>query len=518
MSDEPLLTWKGRRVRAPGEGIDAATRKVPAAPRPGSLFFVPSPLEGWGLDVLLQRLSDDSVVILLEVDPELRRFCDGRFRSHLGPQREDPRLLWLETDSEAAVSSLFEKLPLDGLRRCEFLTLGGSWLAHSARYRQVFQRLDDGLTRWWANRMTFLHLGPLWVRNLFDNLKAREFSPRPWPTWDEKPIFVCGAGVTLESAVLFLKESRHRWHLLAVDTALPVLHEAGLVPDGVVCVESQHANLRDFSGWKGASVPLFADLTAHPSSTRVFSQLPYWFVSEFAPLALWRRWPWDSAFIPRLPPLGSVGVVAAWVAWRLTRGPVVLAGLDFSYPPGKTHARGAPALTSLLAGTDRLHPMEQVGTWDRPGLRSVRRGWLTTPVLESYAGLLAERAAAEAHRTWVWQNLGLPLGLPPWQGSFPPPSPPSNRPEEAEAPASVQAATWLRKERVLWSEILSDFQALNESSDPSVWARLQARLREADYLTFSFPDPHPRLATDWLVRVLTQVRWISERMGGTPAA
>ncbi len=154
MNLEPLLTWKGRRVRLPGEGPDAAAQKVPSAPlRPGSLFFIPSPLEGWGVDALLERLPDEGAVVLLEKDPELRDHCRRAFEDFLGPRAVDPRLFWLDADTEDSIGSLFSVLPLHRLRRCEFLTFNGAWLADSERYREVFARLNDGLTRWWSNRM-----------------------------------------------------------------------------------------------------------------------------------------------------------------------------------------------------------------------------------------------------------------------------------------------------------------------------------------------------------------------------
>lgn len=512
MTPAPLLTWKGRRVRSPGDTPETAAGKVPPPPlRPGSLFFVPSPLEGWGLDVLLARLPAEAAVVLMEKDDELRDRCRSAFSDFLGAFHHDPRLHWLEADSEAAVQALFARLPLAQLRRCEFLTLNGAWISHAARYREVFARLESGLTRWWSNRLTSIHLGPLWVRNLFDNLSSiPEFTP--WPDWGDRPILVCGAGVTLEQALFQLLPQRDDWRILAADTALPVLKDFGVRPDGVVSLEAQHANLRDFAGWRGSNVPLFADLTSYPPATRVFGSAPYWFVSEFAELQWWDRFPWS---IPRLPPLGSVGVAAAAIAWRLTRGPVVFAGLDFSFPRGRTHARGAPALTALAASTDRLHPMEQTGSWPRHGVQGVASGWLTTPVLQAYAGVLADQARTEATRTFVAHPGGLPLGLELWRGvaARGPLVTPSTKPVQGPPPRD-----WLRAERARWQALCDAFTHLNTTPDDrQAWEDLRVGLREVDYLTFSFPDPDFRPASDWLIRALKQLEWILARTANDEA-
>ena len=295
MNDDPLLTWKGRRVRLPGDGPETAARKVPPSPlRPGSLFFVPAPLEGWGLEVLLDRLPAESAVVVFDKDEELERRCREAFARFLGPKAGDPRLFRLAADSEAAVRELFSRLPMPKLRRCEFLALNGAWTSQAPRYRQVFARFDQGLTRWWANRITSVHLGQLWVKNLFDNLASPDFRASPWPDWGDQPVLVCGAGETLESALPWAAAHRDRLRLVAADTALPVFRTWGLTPDAVVCLEAQHANLRDFAGWKARPVPLFADLTAYPPSTRVFANPPHWFATTFADLDLWGRWPWAS--------------------------------------------------------------------------------------------------------------------------------------------------------------------------------------------------------------------------------
>lgn len=510
MNEGPLLAWKGRRVRSPGDTPEVIARKVPTGPlRPGSLFFVPSPLEGWGLEVLLDRLPADGAVVVFEKDPELEERCRQEFYSFLGHRVDDPRLFRLETDTESAVQALFQRLPLGRLRRCEWLTVNGAWVAHGPRYRELFARIDRGLTRWWSNRMTEIHLGPLWTKNLIDNLQGLQFPGLNWPDWGEAPVLVCGAGPSLESAVTALGQQRSRWRVLAADTALSVLKAGGIVPDAVVCVEAQHANLRDFAGWLGADVQLFADLTSLPAATRIFRHPPHWFISRFAPIQLWERWPWAS--IPCLPPLGSVGVVAAWIAWRLTRGPVVLAGLDFSFPPGKTHAREAPSLGQRLTLTDRLRPVEIPGTWQRPGQHPSSQGWLTTPVMEGYAQTLIDQARSESTRTWVWSDQGLPLGLPRWPSQGPlEPLPSLARPER---PKSSGSDRWLQDEKNRWELVLRTFEAMNRApDDESVWSVLEQQLRAVDYLTFSFPDPEFRRDSDWLIRAQVHVRWALGRI------
>lgn len=501
MSSEPLRSWKGRRVRSPGDDPRAAARKVPAAPRSGSLFFIPSPLEGWGIDVLIGRLPRDSVAVVFENDTILEARLRPAFETYLAEHAADPRLFRLTADTEEAVRELFDRLPLNTLRRVEFLPLNGAWLAHAARYRAILARLEEGVQRWWTNRVTAMHLGRLWVKNLFENLSSPTFSLEPWPHWGNDTVLVCGAGPTLESVLPWAHLHRHRLRIVAVDTALRALKSWNLMPDAAVAVESQHANLDDFAGWSGAGVRLFADLTSFPAATRVFGQPPCWFVSHFAPLDFWSRWTgWHD--VPVFPPLGSVGVLAAQVAWTLTRGSVILAGLDFSYTAGKSHARGTPAVEGALRSASRLSPVD-LPVW--------ADGWASTPALTVYASLLAERARDHADRVWVWEKAGSDLGLRPWPRNILLEKLGQTAVSHAVPHHSVQA--WLDGERQRWREALDLFARINAAPTEADWSALEACLRSLDYLTFDFPDPEFRRDSDWLIRAKNRVQWMSERIG-----
>jgi hypothetical protein len=502
MSPVPLQSWKGRRVRSGGDDAVAAARKVPETPRSGSLFFIPSPLEGWGVDVLLDRLPADSAVVVFEKDIELEAFLSDAWNEVLGDRVRHPRLFRLRTDSETAVQELFGALPQNSLRRVEFLPLNGAWLPNGARYRAILQRLDEGVKRWWSNRITSMHLGGLWIKNLFANLTSDRFSLEPWPHWGTDTVLVCGAGPTLDKALPWAHAHRDRLRIVAADTALGALKPWNIVPDAVVAVESQHANLDDFSGWNGAPVTLFADLTSFPPATRVFSTPPCWFVSEFAPLRFWSRWPkWGP--VPVLPPLGSVGVLAAQIGWTLTRGSVILAGLDFSFLAGKSHARGTPPVEAVLRTSSRLNPVGQP-VWSP-------EGWATSPVLATYSALLADRARPHADRVWVWEPAGAELGLKPWPRATLLDKL-SHRGSPSAGPHLAQA--FVAGERTRWTEALDAFERINNDPSEDHWRALEAALAEIDYLTFDFPDPEFRRESDWLVRAKNRVVWISQRFAG----
>jgi hypothetical protein len=240
--------------------------------------------------------------------------------------------------------------------------------------------------------------------------------PAP-PLVTARPVLVAGAGPSLEAALPLIRRFRPRLTVLCADTALPVLAEAGLVPDWVYALEAQHYNLEDFLSCRDPSLLLLCDLCSCPAVLRLFPRrLP--FATRFHPLALFDRLSAAGLLPPELPALGSVGVTAARAALELTAGPVLLAGLDLSYPDGRTHARGAPSHRRELAGCSRLTPMgmrpfEAIA--GRPRLRLRGKGGaavLSDLVLRSYS-LQLQSFTAAAGRVFDLGSEGLETGARP---------------------------------------------------------------------------------------------------------
>ncbi len=261
------------------------------------------------------------------------------------------------------------------------------------------------------------------MRNLLDNLPLLAVAGDATDLSTDLPVIVAGAGPSLDGVVPALCALRDRFALVAADTALPALALAGLAPDLVVCLEAQQANLRDFLPARPAPSRLACELAGHPDTPRLFPGRCSLFSTAFAPIALLDRLEAAGLAPLRLPALGSVGVAAAWMALRLTTAPVLLAGLDFSYPRGATHARGTPSHLAALVGAGRLSPPGQSTVAALAG-RAISReasagggGVRTDNVLRSYRDLLEsvvrdDDAARPASRIRSIGGEGLPCGAP----------------------------------------------------------------------------------------------------------
>ncbi len=376
---------------------------------PGRLLLVFSPALWYGVAELLAELPADGAVLCLETDPGLASLSLERMPEAL---REDPRVAFVTGGNPRAWTEAATRL--GRFRRSQPVSLSGGADLDPAAYREAAFILDEEFSAYWRNRASLAAMGRLWVRNIFRNLaRMDEISPR-MPARISGAAVVCGAGPSLEAALPLIARHRDKLRVVAADTAAGPLAQYGIVPDLVVCLEAQIWNLRDFLPLEETSFALLADISSHPSTFRLpgaANSLSIVRIFEGALMARLRSL--DLPFLD-LPPLGSVGVHALHVAARLGAGPIFVAGLDFAFERGKTHARGSPALDSDLRSASRLAPpgSRTLAASFQKGVRPCPndRG-LTDPVLSHYAAQAAEEIGVSGVEVIdLRKGFGLPLG------------------------------------------------------------------------------------------------------------
>ncbi len=517
--DEPLLVetgrgftvlHRGKNLYSSSEPREAARRRAEAARlQERSLVLVPGLGLGYGLELLLEKLPAGSLLLCVETDPRLYALAASF------PPPRDPRLI-LAAEPQAAVETVRAQ-GLHRFRRVQVVPLCGSYHLDRAGYDALLRSLEEEIRQFWQNRITLAHMSRLWLRNLFSNLSILTAGGQaPCPAGG-RPILVAGAGPSLETALPRIARVRDRLTLLAVDTALPAL--AGLAPDWVYALEAQHYNLEDFLPSRDPALTLLCDLSSCPAVLRLFPRRRA-FATRFHPLALFDRLRAAGLLPPELPPLGSVGVTAVQAALSLSAGPVLLAGLDFCYPEGRTHARGAPSHRRALAACSRLAPLgagilEALAA--RPRLRvrgKAGREYPSDLVLRSYS--LQLRALAQSSgRLWDLGVEGLETGARllrsdeeldallasgPW-----PPAPVL----PAFAPAAAEVLDFLRAEAGLLKEAEEELvQGLKAGTGPG------PATARVDYILLATPEADPRRLAERgnLALALANARWLRARL------
>ena len=380
-----------------------------------TLILCLSPVLGYGLKELTEKLPASSYILALEYDQMLMRFsldhCD------FSPFAQQ-RFSYIRTDSVAEVLKKIESLPLFPFKKCLVLSCSGGVQLNQTFYDEVRLYADEVISRFWKNRITLMHLGRNYAHNTFRNLlslarpmmgsltRSPESSPAESSVWcvpssknrfrlltgDErirKPLLVAGAGPSLDTARDFIIKNRNSFFLLAVDAAAAALLP-DIQPDAIVLVESQYWIDSAFIGLRKYGIPVFADLTASPRALQACGGNVYFFCTEYARLKYLEHL-YQTLQPLILPPMGSVGLTALQLALALAAPhlPVLHTGLDFAWQNGLTHAAGSSPIKKLFAEINRTESPYKLSLSTGMQRISGKRGlsYWTTPVLSGYAEL-----------------------------------------------------------------------------------------------------------------------------------
>jgi hypothetical protein len=427
------VSYKGKTLLSTVDPEALADSVVAALPkhRGPVLYFCPSPLYGYGLQLLLKSIVADSdvesAVLCVEADHKLLGFSKETMDESL---LANPRFLLAQANDAAALCALVrETWGSRRFRRVEQLRLGGGWRFSPELYDSLADTLRREIALGWGNAMTLVKLGRRYARNALLNLALLPRSPALSALdFGDAPLLVLGAGPSLDSfldglAAHFgdLSEGRQPFKIICVDTVLSSLYQRRIKPDLVVALESQHWNLRDFIGLGGWEIPVAMDLSALRSTGEMLGGHPRLFFTPWTTLSLFSRLKSAGLLPEEFPPMGSVGLSAAAIACRLSSGPVIVAGMDFSFTLDLSHARSAPAHLEKLRRQTRLcSPIDPAGAFRKGCFAALSKTGETVrsnQTMKNYRDLFQRefaRPLGEAGRGGRIRDLagsGLDLGL-----------------------------------------------------------------------------------------------------------
>ncbi len=489
------LWYRGRSIYSRHDPSAAPVKAALAAvDSAGTLYLVPSPCLCHGLGELAGRMKEGSAILCVETDQELMALAVEASRDL---RSAHPGLALIRSDDLRAAVDWARGM--GSFRRVELVRLSGGYDLDRPFYDALLSALVAEVALGLRNRVTLVRMGRLWARNLVRNLGSLPWEDAVRPLPDNSAVAVCGAGPSLDAALPFLLRNAGRLHVMACDTACGPLAAAGVPVDSIVCLEGQVYNLADFLPMEGRRARLCVDLSAHPSSFRALSGPKLLLASAWDDSGLHGRLAAAGLPILGVPPLGSVGVLALHLARVLHGGPILFAGLDFGFEPGRTHCSGSPVELAEARRESRLYRRD--GRWAatfRPGVRTLAGGALCDPALSMYAGLAAEELerAGSGGRVTVDLRTGARHPLPAAAAGFTAAErilagcPVAGRPAVAEPGAPGEAAEWRRRaEGFLETEarVMGELRgALRDGCDRE---RLSGLVTRADWSFSHFPDP-----------------------------
>ena len=487
---------------AQGERLAA---EIPSKER--TLYFCPSPLYGYGLSVLLDKLKPSSVVLCVEADEKLFEIS----RKALG--ENSCRLSLLKATSPESVCGFVRKTYGErAFRRLEEIRLGGGWQLFPRIYEDLAQALRREIALEWGNAITLIHLGRLYTRNLIRNLSILHESDNISSLNYSTPALVLGAGPSLDSSLEELSAlwkgkipapEERRFRIICVDTCLPALNERQIRPDLVVILESQHWNLRDFTGLRDLKIDAAIDLSALPASGRVLAGKRYFFATQWTRLTLFKRLG-EAGLLPEIfHPLGSVGLSAVNLALNAGACPVITGGIDFSYTLDAYHARSTPGNLSLQLGQNRFRRLFSAEAafreGSKPAISKAGNQTRSDPAMLNYRNIFEQEFGGNKNLLDI-SGSGLPLGLKtlnPTEAFAILNASGKNETSHPAFPPRVKNLFSNQREKIaafirLEMETLETLKDMLSGIIPSDTNRLEELLDTADYLWAHFPDAYRR--------------------------
>ena len=494
---------------------------------PDTLILCYAPALGYGLHELLEKMPSGCHILTVDFDKQLYDFfrenCICANNSFAGDRRISSVLL----KSPAEIVSIMNegKLvpPPGSFKRAVVVKMSGGTAFCEEAYSAVTEYVDSFIQNFWKNHITLTRMGRMYALDIFRNLKAIENSNggniRPLKKESvSKPILVIGAGTSVDKLLPKLTEHRQNFFILCVDAALPALLQNGIRPDGVVAVECQVAIEKAYIGAAESCIHVIADLTSRPRVTRLCGGNVSFFLSEYCTMPFMKELT-DVAHsngIPVFPPLGSVGLYAVEIALYLRKPgtPVFVCGLDFSFVPGQTHCKGAPAHTAAALTANRLKPLGFPGASYNYSAHTIAgkadRTEYTDAALSGYGALYAERYK-NVEKLFDCAETGMKSSLPliGVDAMF---SLTESLCDYAEATEPIFAAPAASQPESRYVENqlkkLSRIKAiLTGSEEPRSDTELEELITECGYLYAHFPDCAAgfRMTQDFLNRIRAEV-------------
>lgn len=191
-----------------------------------------------------------------------------------------------------------------------------------------------------CTRMTIQHAGAAWTQQALGNIVWASKRPGMEALCDVEGLnaaVVVGAGPTLPGALGFLNAIQDRVPILAADSAVPRLVDAGIHPHVVVAIDRKEAPMRSASRLDPSKTGLVTSEYVHPGYRDMEAAfkvtcLQHFWCSKLHPVGTRKTWS-NMTF---------VGGTATEIARAMGARTIYLVGLDFAFAPdGSTHVAGA---------------------------------------------------------------------------------------------------------------------------------------------------------------------------------
>jgi hypothetical protein len=187
-TEDPLLvdTGRGLSIFYCGKSLYSSRDPIAGARKIASsmqfeeqtLIFIPSPLLFHGFDDIMEKLPSSCAILCVEADESLSALSLAAAREAL----KDRRVFYIRTSDPEQAGRYLEKMGAYRFRRTRLLPLNAGYALNKGTYDRILSKLDTVIQTYWRNRMTLMHMGPLWVKNIFINLSELSEAEITYPS------------------------------------------------------------------------------------------------------------------------------------------------------------------------------------------------------------------------------------------------------------------------------------------------------------------------------------------------
>lgn len=326
---------------------------------PRTLVLVISPLDGNELSYLCDYLSKDSLAIGISFSALHETEYQQHPLAQSFPSLTHIPLLYGSTIESTILQYMNEYY----FHNVELIYYSKEAYEYKTQAANLYEKCQRELAQIWKNHATASFLGMRWIKNIIHNSMASNYIygipiSHLSPPRKNHIAIVIGAGPSLDRKTLeFIKYYQDTCTIFAADTALPTLQYYGIIPHYCVLLEGQYYNMKDLIPIPHPKIVAIGDICCYPPSLRAFSTTAS-LSSQFSPISFFSQY--GPLLPPPIPPVGSVGVLALFLALQYNPTHILLAGLDFSYYKGKSHSVHSPAYHSWMSTHNKIHPWSPI--------------------------------------------------------------------------------------------------------------------------------------------------------------
>lgn len=191
------------------------------------------------------------------------------------------------------------------------------------------------------NINTISRFDKLWAYNIASNvieISTHYGVNKFFNKYKNIPAVIVSAGPSLEKNIIKLKEIKNKALIIAVDTAMKPLYSNNISPHFVITIDPQKKNSKYFRNVNFKDAVLIAESSVDKEAIDSFNGAIY-FINSIFPLAkyfmeiLGNRGDITTG--------GSVSTAAYDFAIRIGANPIIMVGLDLSFPNYQTHIKGS---------------------------------------------------------------------------------------------------------------------------------------------------------------------------------